>query len=50
MKEIRIKLVKLYAEYLKELDSWNDRANQYDGHREPSFEGFMDWMNKNFIE
>lgn len=47
--ELRKKIVELYAEYLKELDKWNNRASQYGGHKEPTFEGFMDWLNYDFI-
>lgn len=47
--EVRKHIVDLYFEYKEELRKWNERAKQYGGNQEPTLEGFMHWMNRNYI-
>jgi hypothetical protein len=52
IKEINIRkeILILYQEYKKELNEWNERASRYGGHQEITLDGFMFWLNNNYIQ
>jgi len=48
--KIRRDIVILYFEYKKAVEEWNERARQYGGNIDANFEGFIFWLNNNYIQ